>query len=84
MVNRSVSRQLLNASFNRDNNCFSICTRDGYNIFNSESGSLCYEKSDGALSIVEMLYSTSLLAIVGAGEQPALSPRRLLLFNTET
>ena len=39
--------------------------------------------ADGALSIVEMLYSTSLLAIVGAGEQPALSPRRLLLFNTE-
>eukprot|EP01018_Ginkgo_biloba_P036718 Gb_30658 [translate_table: standard] len=31
-----------------------------------------------------MLYSSSLLAIVGAGEQPALSPRRLCLFNTVT
>ncbi|CAN0838231.1 Autophagy-related protein 18b [Linum grandiflorum] len=38
----------------------------------------------GAFVIVEMLYSSSLLAIVGAGEQPSLSPRRLCLFNTTT
>ncbi|XP_021854155.1 autophagy-related protein 18b isoform X2 [Spinacia oleracea] len=31
-----------------------------------------------------MRFSSSLLAIVGAGEQPALSPRRLCLFNTTT
>ncbi|XP_019708170.1 autophagy-related protein 18b isoform X2 [Elaeis guineensis] len=31
-----------------------------------------------------MLFSSSLLAIVGAGEQPSLSPRRLCLFNTVT
>jgi autophagy-related protein 18 len=29
-----------------------------------------------------MLYSTSLLAVVGAGAQPALSPRRLSVLNT--
>ncbi|MFQ6671152.1 hypothetical protein Gotur_035768 [Gossypium turneri] len=38
----------------------------------------------GAFIIVEMLYSSSLLAIVGAGEQPSLSPRRLCLLNTTT
>ncbi|GER47304.1 autophagy-related protein [Striga asiatica] len=36
----------------------------------------------GAFNIVEMLYRSNLLAIVGAGEQPSLSPRRLCLFNT--
>ncbi|EPS61544.1 hypothetical protein M569_13253, partial [Genlisea aurea] len=36
----------------------------------------------GAFIIVEMLYTTSLLAIVGAGEQASLSPRKLVLFNT--
>ncbi|GLJ14158.1 hypothetical protein SUGI_0227190 [Cryptomeria japonica] len=77
-------QRLLNASFNQDNSCFSICTRDGYKIFNCEGGNECYHRDDGAINIVEMLYSTSLLAIVGAGEQPALSPRRLCLFNTET
>ncbi|XP_020523738.1 autophagy-related protein 18b isoform X2 [Amborella trichopoda] len=39
---------------------------------------------NGAYGIVEMLYSTNFLAIVGAGEQPSLSPRRLCLFNTVT
>lgn len=29
-----------------------------------------------------MLFCTSLLAYVGAGEQPTLSPRKLTLFNT--
>ncbi|XP_050940580.1 autophagy-related protein 18b isoform X2 [Cucumis melo] len=29
-----------------------------------------------------MLFSSNLVAIVGAGEQPSLSPRRLCLFNT--
>jgi len=33
---------------------------------------------------VEMLFGTSLLAIVGTGEQRAMSPRRLCLFNTKT
>ncbi|CAL5321148.1 unnamed protein product [Camellia sinensis] len=31
-----------------------------------------------------MLYASSLLAIVGAGEQASLSPRRLCLFNVTT
>jgi autophagy-related protein 18 len=38
----------------------------------------------GAFVIVEMLYSSDLLAIVGAGEQASLSPRRLCLFKTTT
>ena len=31
-----------------------------------------------------MLFCTSLLAYVGAGEQPALTPRRLGVLNTST
>lgn len=34
------------------------------------------------MSCVQMLYSTSLLGLVGAGQQASLSPRRLQLFNT--
>lgn len=36
----------------------------------------------GGLNVVEMRFGTSLIAIVGTGEQPSLSPRRLCLFNT--
>ena len=39
--------------------------------------------ADGAIGIAEMLFCTSLVAQVGAGEQPSLSPRRLQLTNTK-
>ncbi|KAK2412704.1 autophagy-related protein 18b [Trifolium repens] len=80
----SSSCPILCASFNQDNSCFAIGTKDGFKIFDTNTGKLCYERAVGAFSIVEMLFTSSLLAIVGAGHQPSLSPRRLCLFNTTT
>ncbi|XP_052180793.1 autophagy-related protein 18b isoform X1 [Diospyros lotus] len=84
MANQFSSYPILCASFNQDNSCVAIGTRHGFRIFDSSTGRLLYERAIGAFIIVEMLYSSNLLAIVGAGEQPALSPRRLCLFNTTT
>ncbi|KAK1290247.1 Autophagy-related protein 18b [Acorus calamus] len=83
MANHS-SSPIICASFNQDNSCFAIATKEGFKVFDARTGRLCYEKAMGAFSIVEMLFSSSLLAIVGAGEQASLSPRRLCLFNTIT
>ncbi|KAL4564208.1 hypothetical protein LXL04_028264 [Taraxacum kok-saghyz] len=80
----SASNPVLCASFNQDNSCFVIGTKDGFRIFDSKTGRLLYERVIGAFVIVEMLFTSSLLAIVGAGEEASLSPRRLCLFNTET
>lgn len=80
----SSSCPILCASFNQDNSCFAIGTKDGFKIFDTNTGKLCYRRDVGAFSIVEMLFTSSLLAIVGAGDQPSLSPRRLCLFNTTT
>lgn len=82
MANQSSSHQILCASFNQDNSCFAIGTKDGFKIFDSDSGRLLYDRVIGAFIIVEMLYRSSLISIVGAGEQPSLSPRRLCLFDT--
>lgn len=38
---------------------------------------------EGASSIVEMLFCTSLVALVGAGDRPGSSPRRLQIVNTK-
>ncbi|XP_027331324.1 autophagy-related protein 18b isoform X2 [Abrus precatorius] len=84
MANHSSSSPILCASFNQDNSCFAVGTRDGFRIFDTNTGRLCYERAVGGFVIVEMLFSSSLLAIVGAGDQPSLSPRRLCLFNTTT
>ncbi|KAG6413102.1 hypothetical protein SASPL_125803 [Salvia splendens] len=109
MANQSSAHPILCASFNQDNSCFAIGTKDGFKIFDCDTGRLLYERvidddddviieldlsgyessngiqflllAIGAFVIVEMLYRTNLLAIVGAGEQPSLSPRRLCLFN---
>ncbi|KAG9154621.1 hypothetical protein Leryth_022717 [Lithospermum erythrorhizon] len=82
--NPSSSYPILCTSFNQDNSCFVIGTKDGFKIFDAKTGTLLYERAAGAFIIVEMLFSSSFLAIVGAGEQPSLSPRRLCLFNTAT
>jgi hypothetical protein len=38
---------------------------------------------DGARGIVEMLFCTSLIALVGAADQPSSSPRKLQIVNTK-
>lgn len=71
-------------SFNQDYSCLSVGTVDGIMIFNCDPFSRCYSQNEGGYGIVEMLFCTSLVALVGAGEQPAYSPRRLQLVNTKT
>jgi len=39
--------------------------------------------NDGARGIVEMLFCTSLIALVGAADQPSSSPRKLQIVNTK-
>jgi len=51
--------------------------------YNCEPFGKCYSKSDGGIGIVEMLFCTSLVALVGAGEHPSFSPRRLQITNTK-
>ncbi|CAO2841597.1 unnamed protein product [Amaranthus hypochondriacus] len=84
MANQLSSYPIFCASFNQDYSYFAVGTKLGFKIFDANTLRLCYEKDIGAFSIVEMRFSSSLLAIVGAGEQPSLSPRRLCLFNTTT
>lgn len=38
---------------------------------------------DGAVGIVEMLFCTSLVALVGTGDRPNSSTRRLQIVNTK-
>jgi autophagy-related protein 18 len=39
--------------------------------------------ADGAIAICEMLFQTSLVALVGIGDEPSMSPRRLQITNTK-
>ncbi|GAB4815888.1 hypothetical protein N2152v2_002934, partial [Parachlorella kessleri] len=69
-------------SFNQDGTCICVADFRGVRIFNVQSQEPVFSLDIGAISVSQMLFCTSLLAFVGAGEQPSLSPRKLTLFNT--
>ncbi|ORZ27626.1 WD40-repeat-containing domain protein [Lobosporangium transversale] len=74
---------LLFINFNQDFSCISVGTIHGFKIYNCDPFGKCYSRSDSSIGIVEMLFCTSLVAIVGAGDQPVSSPRRLQIINTK-
>ncbi|KAG0043741.1 autophagy protein [Gryganskiella cystojenkinii] len=75
--------ELLFINFNQDFSCISVGTKHGFKIYNCDPFGKCYSKNDTSIGIVEMLFCTSLVAIVGAGDHPASSPRRLQIINTK-
>ncbi|KZT07906.1 WD40 repeat-like protein [Laetiporus sulphureus 93-53] len=78
-----VNTNMLFANFNQDFTCISVGTRKGYSITNCDPFGRVYTKNDGAKGIVEMLFCTSLIALVGAADQPQSSPRKLQIVNTK-
>ncbi|KIY53486.1 WD40 repeat-like protein [Fistulina hepatica ATCC 64428] len=74
---------MLFVNFNQDFSCISVGTRKGYSITNCDPFGRVYTMNDGAKGIVEMLFCTSLIALVGAADQPQSSPRKLQIVNTK-
>ncbi|OLL23345.1 Autophagy-related protein 18 [Neolecta irregularis DAH-3] len=70
-------------NFNQDFSCLSVGTKQGFKIYNCEPFGRLFQKTDGGISIIEMLYCTSLVALVGGGDQPNLSPRKMQIINTK-
>ncbi|KAF5320605.1 hypothetical protein D9611_013711 [Ephemerocybe angulata] len=74
---------MLFANFNQDFSCISLGTKRGYSITNCDPFGRVYTMNDGARGIVEMLFCTSLIALVGAADQAQSSPRKLQIVNTK-
>ncbi|SCV04947.1 LANO_0G14950g1_1 [Lachancea nothofagi CBS 11611] len=79
----SSTRAINFLNFNQIGSCISMGTSEGFEIFNCDPFGKFYSDESGGYGIVEMLFSTSLLAVVGVGDQPAMSPRRLRIINTK-
>ena len=63
-------------TFNQDYSCLAVGTRSGYRIYNCDPFGRCYEHKGNEVAIIEMLFSTSLVAVI-------LSPRQLRITNTK-
>jgi len=80
----SANKAILYANFNQDYTCFSIGTRNGYQLFNCEPLGKMFNSSEGGIGIAEMLFSaSSLVALVGGGDKPAFSRTLMRLINTK-
>ena len=53
-----------------------LATSKGFHIFTTEPFAKSYEAKEGNIAVIEMLFSTSLVALI-------LSPRRLQIQNTK-
>ncbi|GAM34342.1 autophagy protein [Talaromyces pinophilus] len=63
-------------TFNQDYSYLAVGTSKGFRIFTTDPFTKSYETKDGNIAILEMLFSTSLVALI-------LSPRRLQITNTK-
>lgn len=61
--------------------CLAVGTRRGIRIYNCDPFGKYYEREEGGSSVCEMLFASSLVAQVGAGEPASFSPRRLQVIN---
>ncbi|SGZ46681.1 CIC11C00000002928 [Sungouiella intermedia] len=83
--NRIGSSTVNFVNFNQDASCIAVGLNNGYRIYSCRpSFSKCYLiKKEVSIGLVEMLYCTSLLAIVALGEEPGSLPRKLKVVNTK-
>ncbi|WPK23259.1 hypothetical protein PUMCH_000494 [Australozyma saopauloensis] len=71
-------------TFNQDATCVALGVNNGYRIYSCkpEISKRFYLDRAEAVGIVEMLYTTSLLAVVALGDEPGSLPRKLKIINT--
>lgn len=69
--------------FNETGKKIALGTTKGFDIFNCDPFHKCFTQSIGSTKIICMIKSTSLISLVGMGEEPNMSPRRLKLLNVK-
>ena len=81
---REGDEDVLFVNFNQEASCISVGARNGYRIYNCHPFGTAHVTTAGGVGVAEMLHCTSLVALVGGGQTPAMSPRQLQIFNTKT
>lgn len=84
-IHKDATDQVNYISFNQDNTCVAIGLNSGYKVFNcNPTFGKCYQYvKNEPIGLVEMLYNTSLMVIIGLGEELGSSPRKLKLVNSK-
>ncbi|EEB06730.2 WD repeat protein [Schizosaccharomyces japonicus yFS275] len=78
---RSQNDNILCCNYNQDCSLLAVGTREGYKIYNCDPFGKCFQKAQEATTIIEMLFNTSLVALVK--QTPESNSRKLEIMNTK-
>ncbi|GFF48877.1 putative phosphatidylinositol 3,5-bisphosphate-binding protein [Aspergillus udagawae] len=82
VIDESVGRYSLSASFNSDNSCFSVGLDTGFCVFNANPCELKVSRDFNAgIGVVVMLGQSNYLAIVGGGRNPKFPQNKLVIWD---
>lgn len=81
-MNGEESNKILYANFNQDGSCFSVGTEIGFKIYNTNPFRDNYERNlEGGIGIVEMLFKSNILALVGGGKQSKYPDNKVIIWD---
>ena len=79
--------EVLFYGFNQDNTCLAVGTKRGFRIYQCHPFDLICWADIGPISIVEMMYTSNILALVSLGDdhsQQSPSQRKLTIWDTKS
>ena len=74
---------MLYCTFNQDSSCLAVGTKRGFRIYQCIPFELINWADIGPVSIIEMQFTSNILALVGQGDHPQFSQRRLTIWDTK-